>query len=540
MKKMFFKIIPLLTALCILLSAAGCGLKPQEETQSAAVNAGDLVQTLLGCVKFDTPLSDAGDVAALFFQNLPEHALVSMYSGSGYFADELVWITLAQESDMDQALDSVDAHIAQVREQFLSYIPEELDKIDNAQIWTQGVHIIVCITNDYQNAGAIMADPSTATPLPSTEAPSTEPPTEATTEAPTEAPTEAHTEAPTEAPTDALTEPPTEAPTEAPTEPPKQLNEQGYPAIISETMELRRAGAAYITGNTAYERYVYCAEPAQYYASVVSNAARQLEGISDVYAMVIPLAVGIVFPDNLVPVYQEKEEYEDQHARMKQIFSMMDDSVIRVDSYENLMRHRDEYLYFRTDWHWNGPGAYYAYETFCRVRGFQPYTMEQRRVSEFDGYLGALYQQTCDKDPALVDTPDTVYAYHPYSENAYMYYTDAQGNRRSWSIISDVSNSSADAKYYTFAASDQPFAEFYNPDVTDGSVAIVVKESFGNVLMPLLVDHYSTVYEIDYRYWEGDLVEFAKEVGADDVLFTNNLSMICSNYLIGLMDRIIP
>ena len=166
--------------------------------------------------------------------------------------------------------------------------------------------------------------------------------------------------------------------------------------------------------------------------------------------------------------------------------------------------------------------------------------MNQRRLSEFDGYLGALYQQTCSRDAALAGTPDTVFAYHPHSENAYMYFTDHSGNRYSWNIIMDVSNYSADYKYNTFAASDQPFAEFYNPDVTDGSVAIVVKESFGNALMPYIVDHYSTVYEIDYRYWSGDLVSFAREKGVDDIIFANNIGMIRSDYLVGLMDRIIP
>ena len=225
---------------------------------------------------------------------------------------------------------------------------------------------------------------------------------------------------------------------------------------------------------------------------------------------------------------------------MEQIFGMMDESIIPVNCYENLMQHRDEYLYFRTDWHWNGIGAYYAYETFCETKGITPYTMAQRKLSTFDGYLGALYQQTCNKDAALAQTPDTVYAYHPYSDNAYMYFTDSKGNRYSWNIIMDVSSNSADSKYYTYAASDQPFAEFYNPDVTDESVAIVVKESFGNVLMSYLVDHYSTVYEIDYRYWSGDLVAFAQEVGADDIIFANNIGMIRSNYLVGLLDRIVP
>jgi len=66
-----------------------------------------------------------------------------------------------------------------------------------------------------------------------------------------------------------------------------------------------------------------------------------------------------------------------------------------------------------------------------------------------------------------------------------------------------------------------------------------VKESFGNVLMSYFADHYSTVYEIDYRHWNGDLVSFAKEVGANDIIFANNIGMVRSSYLIGMMDKII-
>lgn len=520
MKKILLRSIALLLVLSVVLPLAACGKPQGNENETTPVNAGDLVDTLLQCVQFDTPLMDAGNSAAMFFQNLPDYALVTMYSGSGYYADELTWITLAQESDVEQALSSVDAHIAQVREQFQNYIPEEVDKIDNAVIWNQGVHIILCITNDYDNAAAIIKNPGKAVPLTTGDtADTTEPSTTADTTNP-------------EPSQDETTEPTTGGQDDTP------LNGDGYPAIISKDQSSRDCGAACIVDNMAYEYYGYDRSAAEYYASLVSKTAQKLKGQTSVYSLIIPTAIGIVFPDNLVEKYSKT--YERQGERMEQIFAMMDDSVIPVNCYENMMQHRDEYLYFRTDWHWNGIGAYYAYETFCKTKGITPYTMEQRKLSTFDGYLGALYQQTCSKDSALAQTPDTVYAYHPYSENAYMYFTDSRGNRYSWNIITDVSGNSADAKYYTYAASDQPFAEFYNPDVTDGSVAIIVKESFGNALMSYFVDHYSTVYEIDYRYWSGDLVAFAQEVGADDIIFANNIGMIRSNYLIGLMDRIIP
>ena len=527
MKKILMKTLALLLALSMVLPLAACGQPQNEENPKTPVNAGDLVQALRQSVRFDTELTDAGDAAAMFFQKLPEFALVTMYSGSGYYADELTWITLAQEADVEQALSSVQTHISQVREQFLNYIPEEVDKIDHAQIWSQGVHIVLCITNDYETAAAIMKDPSKAVPLTTGEDKEDE---AQTTEYET---TEPASEDPVQTTEPETTEPATEDPKDE-----TVLNAKGYPAIVSKDQSTRDCGAACIVDNMAYEYYGYDQSAAEYYAGLVSKTAQALEGETKVYSLIIPTAIGIVFPDNLVEKYHKSYELQDQ--RMAQIFSMMDDSVIPVNCYENLMQHRDEYLYFRTDWHWNGIGAYYAYETFCKTKGITPYTMEQRKVSVFEGYLGALYQQTCSKDPALSQTPDTVYAYHPYSENAYMYFTDHSGNRYSWNIISDVSTHSADAKYYTYAASDQPFAEFYNPDVTDGSVAIVVKESFGNVLMSYLVDHYSTVYEVDYRYWSGDLVEFAKQVGADDIIFANNIGMIRSNYLVGLLDRIIP
>ena len=56
--------------------------------------------------------------------------------------------------------------------------------------------------------------------------------------------------------------------------------------------------------------------------------------------------------------------------------------------------------------------------------------------------------------------------------------------------------------------------------------------------MPCIVDHYSTVYEIDYRYWDGSLTEFAKEVGADEMIFANNTMRINEGLVAGDLNRI--
>lgn len=523
MKERILKLTAALLTLCLLLPLVACG-KTQSDTPgetTTPVTADVIFEALKNGVAFDAELTDRSSSAETSYAGMPENVTITMYGTNARYADELTWFVFTDKSLKDSVKENIVKHIEQKTEHYQNYQSDQLDKLGDYVLWEDDLNVILCITSDADNARAIIQNPSKVAPKETK--PAATNPTD-----PTE-PTSGDSSAPTEP------QPTETAPASDPT---KELNAEGYPAIISQDQSMRDCGNACIVDNMAYEYYGYSSYTAQNYASLVSKVSTSLAGQTDVYSLIIPTAIGVVFPDNLVEKYSSS--YERQGQRIAQIFGMMDSSVIPVNCYENLMNHRDEYLYFRTDWHWTGTGAYYAYETFCQVKGVSPYTMEQRRCSVFDNYLGALYWNTCNKDAALSATPDTVYAYHPYSENAYMYLTDFNGDRYGWPIISDVSNSYSSAKYYTFAGSDQPFAEFYNPDVTDGSVAIVVKESFGNVLMSYLVDHYSTVYEIDYRYWEGDLVEFARQVGADDIIFANNIGMIRSDYLVGLLDNIIP
>ena len=85
---------------------------------------------------------------------------------------------------------------------------------------------------------------------------------------------------------------------------------------------------------------------------------------------------------------------------------------------------------------------------------------------------------------------------------------------------------------------DNPYTVIENPDLTDGSACIVVKESFGNAFVPFLVDHYQTVYVVDYRYYTGSITALARSKGVSDVLFVNNLSAIRGSYQIGKLNGV--
>lgn len=528
MKKRSMKFLSVLLVLAMVLPLVAC-----EKTEPAQYDVPALMQSILEQVTFADPLDHTPDpaTAALYFPDLPENARVELYVGSGYHADEVALITLAGEADAEAARKSVDQHLEQLHAQFANYIPEELGKIDNACVWENGKHILLCITEDMASVKDILnhaSDPGYKLPGVQNPTADSTAPSNPTTGAPGD------TTAPTDDP-----QPPVTTPTTVPpqtVDPDVAVRPDGYPAVLSQSGTYHSyAGTSMIrVDNSAFELCGYSDSVAKTYAGLVSKAADALAGETTVYALAIPTAYGVVLPDD---IQAQISDYPDQGASIDKVFSYMSSNVVPVRCFDNLMRHRNEYLYFRTDHHWNGTGAYYAYEAFCETKGIAPYTLQQREQVQFGDFLGALYTAV-GSDQSLLPA-DTVNAYKPHAATASMVFYDKDGTEFSWPIISDVTNWKPGSKYSTFAGADNPLAILTNPEVTDGSVCVVVKESYGNALMPYLVDHYSTVYEIDYRYWEGDLVTFAREKGADDLIFANNIMMISTGLLVGgLSDNI--
>lgn len=529
----------LLIAICLVLSFGGC--TTQEEKKEYNVPA--LFQSILSQVQFDDTLENVGSAAALYFADMPENARIELYMGSGYFADEAALITLAGASDMKAAKASVEKHLAQIHDQFAHYIPEELDKISRAVVWEYDKYIILCITDNAQDVKTILDngyDPNFK--LPENTTPSTNPtepstPTEPTN--PTNPTTPTNPTEPTK-PTDPKpTEPkPTEPnptfPPDLPVNPVNKYRPDGYPYLKSVlgTYSFYSSGLMRVD-NRAIELWGYNDRSMTNYANLVSKVADALAGTTTVYSLPIPTCYGIMMPDDIQAIIG----YADQGQGIESLLKKMSSNVVPIRCFDNLMSHRNEYLYFRTDHHWNGIGAYYAYEAFCETKGVNPYTMAQRQLMKFENFQGYLYKAS-GYDQTLLPG-DTVYAYLPYYSNSTMVYYDNNGNAHSWPIVVDATNWNAGSKYSAFAAGDQPLAKLTNPNITDGSVCIVVKESFGNALMPYMVDHYSTVYEVDYRYWKGDLVSFAREVGATDLIFANNMQMVTADALVARLATII-
>ena len=294
-----------------------------------------------------------------------------------------------------------------------------------------------------------------------------------------------------------------------------------------------QVGSVYVADDTAFSLYGFTQEAANQYIDAVSALANKVDSDVTVYDIVVPISTGIYLDEAL----QKELGCSDEQEAIQYIYNNMDDKVVTVDAFTTLKSHSDEYLYFRTDHHWTALGAYYTYCQLMKEKGITPTSLGKYETMVFDNFIGSLYSAS-NQAPSLADNPDVITAYIPLATNR-MTYTDVDGNTFDYDIIYDVSDCDSGSKYNCFIAGDQPLEEIHNPNMSDGSSCVVIKESFGNAFVPFLVDHYETVYVVDYRYYPEGLTALIRDKGIKDVIFINNISAATTSSLVSNIEEIV-
>lgn len=281
-----------------------------------------------------------------------------------------------------------------------------------------------------------------------------------------------------------------------------------------------------VNGDTAYGIYYFNRTAADTYISTVNRTAEKLAGQADVYCMLVPISSTFYLDEATLAT----TDGSDEKQAMAYYYGSLAESVKTVPIYDALDAHKSEYIYFRTDHHWTGLGAYYAYREWAGAKGIQPHELGEYEEIVIPGFLGSYYS-TC-KASAMEANPDTIYAYKPLTVDT-MTFIQSDGLELNWPIIHETPS------YSCFAGSDNPYSVIHNSNVSNGQSCVVIKESYGNALIPYLADHYETIYWFDYRYYNGDIISFIREQGVNDVIFVNGTEPITSiesmNRLSGLL-----
>ncbi|MDD4773699.1 MAG: DHHW family protein, partial [Eubacteriales bacterium] len=188
----------------------------------------------------------------------------------------------------------------------------------------------------------------------------------------------------------------------------------------------------------------------------------------------------------------------------------------KLEIYDALWSRRDEYLYFKSDHHWTARGAYYAYAEFAASVGFEPVDigdLEERLLN--DKMQGTMYDYT--RDERVKKIYDSLYVYIPRKAHTMTVYRHGTSTKYDSSVLTQYGN------YGCFIASDNPYTIINVPDNPQNVNILVLKDSFGNAMIPFLTEHYGNIVVVDPRHVTFDIYDLLKDYPLRDVLFLNNI-----------------
>lgn len=184
-----------------------------------------------------------------------------------------------------------------------------------------------------------------------------------------------------------------------------------------------------------------------------------------------------------------------------------------VDVAGALARHTDEAIFFRTDHHWTGLGAWYAYAAWAEQEGFQAVELEDLQHRTQPPVLGTLYRFTQSK--VLKAAPDPIDYWLPAIGYTAMRSRSLEEAPRPAKFIVEREKS-----YAVFLGGDDPLL-VATTEVKNGRRVLLVKNSFGNAFAPFLLNHFEEVVVVDYRYYGRSLAALIKARGITDVILQN-------------------
>ncbi len=232
--------------------------------------------------------------------------------------------------------------------------------------------------------------------------------------------------------------------------------------------------------------------------------------------LLVPPSTGYVrrdsLPAELAALYRDD-------ALLGQIGSF--DGVELVPLLDNFCENGQDWFY-RTDHHWNADGAYAAYRAYLEYIDREPLPMESFYHHVVNGYVGS----TRSRSALWLTEGERLDILEPQCRVS-VRFSDREGVFDSLVFRERLQEYDW---YPVFIDGNHPVTVIDNLDAEpDSGVLLVVKDSFANSLVPLLVPSYARIVMVDPRYDRGSVSELCAAQGVTELLFCYSLERIVSD-----------
>lgn len=216
------------------------------------------------------------------------------------------------------------------------------------------------------------------------------------------------------------------------------------------------------------------------------------------------------------PTYDEQQMYDCMKAKLGDLA----DTVL-VPVADELQKHTDEQIYYRTDHHWTTLGAWYGYEAYVRAAGGDLEQAQKKR--DFHCVSTQFYGSTYAK-VNQASRADKIEMYEPQQPLTVVY----NMGEKTTDTLYDTSFLDTQDQYSYFTGGNQPVIEVTG-GTANGRTLLVIKDSFGNSMIPFLVEDYEKVVMVDLRQLNVKCKDLVNMFDPTDVLLLYNTAQFAGD-----------
>lgn len=187
-----------------------------------------------------------------------------------------------------------------------------------------------------------------------------------------------------------------------------------------------------------------------------------------------------------------------------------------IDLGENLKKHADEYIYFRTDHHWTTLGAYYGYEAIAAGLGLEVQPLEKLKAETVSNdFLGTYDSKVNTGITGGVDADSiTIYSSAEIDKAVMIWDNDKD---KTFDSIYKMDALKGKDKYTVFFGGNHSVTDIKTENKT-GKTLLIIKDSFAHNLAPFLIKDYDRIIMLDLRYFNKSLKKYLTENEITDLL----------------------
>lgn len=246
---------------------------------------------------------------------------------------------------------------------------------------------------------------------------------------------------------------------------------------------------------------------------------RNLNAINTLKQNYPDLNVGFMLAPNAVSIDHDSlpksADALDQNKQMDDIYNRIDDSIKKIDVRSTLEKHKDEYLYYKSDHHWTSLASYYSYQTLA-----SSFKLDQTKKSDYTIYpVSDSFEGTLANKTGSLKIKDEIDIYVPKTETDYVV-TDESTNKKSRTIYHSEALETKD-QYAVFMGGNKSLFHI-NIDNDSKKHLLLIKDSYANSLIPFLIPEYESITVVDPRYYFDDYTRLIQDDLITDVLFMYN------------------